>query len=207
MKKTAKSQRGARPTHGESVKGKESVEYRAWSRMKDRCTNEQRDSHHRYGGRGIAVCARWTSSFQSFLADMGRRPGPGYSLDRIDNDGNYEPGNVRWATRREQSMNYSRNRRVTVDGRTLTVSEWSAETGLNETTIASRLDRGWLAECAVGTPVGVTPSGAARRNAIKTHCPQGHEYSAANTYLSPSGSRICRICNRLRARKKIQRVI
>ena len=78
--------------------------YGLWLNMKNRCENTKALEYRNYGGRGIRVCERWQSSFENFLADIGERP-PGTSLDRINNDGNYEPGNVRWATRREQSLN------------------------------------------------------------------------------------------------------
>lgn len=80
-------------------------EYTAWTSMKNRCTNPKCQRYKIYGGRGIKVCARWTESYEAFLADVGRRPGAGYSIDRIDTDGDYEPGNVRWATRSEQMLN------------------------------------------------------------------------------------------------------
>ncbi len=84
--------------HRRSRTGVTSKEYRSWCHMIGRCHNELDKSYHRYGGRGIEVCAEWRSSFQSFLAYIGPSPGPKYSVDRIDNDRGYEPGNVRWAT-------------------------------------------------------------------------------------------------------------
>lgn len=80
-------------------------EYRAWKDLKKRCNNKNIPCFHRYGGRGISVCEEWASSFMAFYDHIGPRPGKNYSVDRIDNDGNYEPGNVRWATRKEQVEN------------------------------------------------------------------------------------------------------
>ncbi len=94
--------------HGENLRGKMTPEYRAWQSMKQRCSNPRHRGYKNYGGRGIAVARVWLDSFQTFLASIGRRPTTGHSIDRIDNDGNYEPGNVRWATRSQQRQNMRR---------------------------------------------------------------------------------------------------
>lgn len=103
-----------RTKHGDTARcdGKKPVpEYTAWTSMKNRCTNPKCQRYEIYGARGIKVCARWTESYEAFLADVGRRPGPEYSLDRYpDNDGDYEPGNVRWATRQQQRANQRRQK-------------------------------------------------------------------------------------------------
>ena len=93
-------------THGETRNGHTTPEYRTYAGMIQRCTNPNNPSWNHYGGRGIKVCPRWQHSYEHFLADVGRRPSPAHSLDRYpNNDGDYEPGNVRWATRKEQNAN------------------------------------------------------------------------------------------------------
>lgn len=95
--------------HGNARRGRISSEFSIWSGMKDRCENERSEFYNRYGGRGISVCERWSISFENFLADMGKRSSKKHSIDRINNDGNYEPSNCRWATNLEQSRNRRNN--------------------------------------------------------------------------------------------------
>lgn len=103
-RRSAKS--GGRLTHGATVGKTWTAEYRAWKDMKTRCFNPNFVDYHLYGGRGITVCNQWRSSFEVFLRDVGERPSPGHSLDRFpDMNGNYEPGNVRWATAIQQANN------------------------------------------------------------------------------------------------------
>lgn len=101
--------------------------YRAWVNMRQRCTNRNLVQYKDWGGRGIKVCDRWLgdSGFSNFIKDMGSTYQPGLTLDRIDNDGNYEPSNCRWATRREQQSNRRKNRMVTFNGETKTFTEWA----------------------------------------------------------------------------------
>lgn len=124
--------------------------YRAWGAMKSRCMNPANRRYHCYGERGIRVCDRWLT-FENFLADMGRKP-KGKSLDRINNDGNYEPGNCRWATPLEQGNNRSTCRRLEYNGFLLTVAEWTRVTGLGRGTIKGRLAWGWSIHEALTTP-------------------------------------------------------
>jgi hypothetical protein len=138
----------ARRTHGRS----ETVEYRAWRSMKARCDLPSQVGYPRYGGRGIQVCARWRHSFENFFADMGPRPSAEHSMDRIDNDGHYKPGNCRWALKYRQVRNRSNNHVVTLDGRTMILSDWIKELGLSRAMVASRLGRGWTPGQALTEP-------------------------------------------------------
>jgi len=97
--------------HGNCINGKRTTEYSCWSAMKQRCLNQNNKFYYNYGGRGISVCDRWKDSFENFLADMGKRP-KGKTLDRINNNENYEPSNCRWATRKEQSANRRNTKRT-----------------------------------------------------------------------------------------------
>lgn len=117
-------------------------EYEAWGEMIRRCTKPTHRFYNHYGGRGIKVCDRWKNSFSAFYEDMGPRP-VGMSLDRIDNDGNYEPGNVEWRTAKQQNNNTSRNRFITYEGKTMTISEWADHTGIKYVTLYRRITQGW----------------------------------------------------------------
>ena len=110
--------------------------------MRQRCENPVSAGYHSYGGRGITVCARW-QTFESFLVDMGPRPSLRYSIERINNDGNYEPGNCRWATATEQANNTSASRRLTHDGHTMTVAQWARHLGMPHEMIRGRLKLRW----------------------------------------------------------------
>jgi hypothetical protein len=132
--------------------------YQVWRSMIKRCSNPKTNGYERYGGRGISVCDRW-KRFAMFFADMGQRPTAQHQIDRIDPDGNYEPGNCRWVTP-EQQRNHQRpaihtkgrhrtNRLVTAFSETLHMAEWSRRTGIDRTTITWRLDKGWSPERAL----------------------------------------------------------
>lgn len=129
-----------RATHGHTAGGVHSKTYTAWRCMLNRCRNEKNVSYRNYGGRGIQVCDRW-ESFQAFLDDMGEAPRR-MTLDRIDTNGNYCKENCRWVSMKDNSNNRRNNRRLTLHGKTYTVSQWAALTGINENTIRVRLFRG-----------------------------------------------------------------
>jgi hypothetical protein len=143
-----------RHTHGEAGvrSSQRTAEYRAWANIKNRCHNELTPAYAYYGARGIAVCDKWRNSYESFLADMGRRPSPSHSIDRIDNDRGYEPGNCRWATLSEQRRNTRAVQRFEHGGDKLMAIEWQEKTGLRSKIIRRRLIRGWSIEKAVTTP-------------------------------------------------------
>lgn len=142
--------RALRRSHGEgSASRTVTHEYRAWQAAKGRCFNTRNRRFADYGGRGITMCDEWRNSYPAFLRDMGRRPTRSHSLDRIDNDGDYEPGNCRWATSATQTRNARSNVMVTALGETLCVSEWSERTGINRRTISARLRAGWATDVAV----------------------------------------------------------
>lgn len=125
------------------------TEYAVWAGIKQRCLNPNTKSFPRYGGRGITICERWKNSFTNFYSDMGPRP-DGTSIDRIDNDGHYEPSNCRWATEEDQRNNKRSNYRVAVDGRTLTIAQAARKYGVVYSNLYHRIvTLGWPIERAL----------------------------------------------------------
>lgn len=120
----------------------QTTEYYAWKDMLRRCYDPDHRKYPRYGARGISVCERWKQSFPEFLNDVGLRPSVGLSLDRIDNDKQYDPSNVRWADSFQQNRNTSWNVRIHIDGESLSIAEWSERSGVAYPTIWQRLRRG-----------------------------------------------------------------
>jgi hypothetical protein len=143
----------------------------SWASMVARCHKPSDKSFARYGARGIRVCVRWRDNFDAFLEDVGPRPSTQHSLERNDNNGDYEPGNVRWATPREQARNRSNNRLLTASGKTQTVAAWAEERGIAKTTVLNRLLRGWSDSRAVNEPA--------------------RKMLPANTILPRGGFRLC----------------
>lgn len=127
-------------------------EYSCWAQMKRRCERPKCRAYPNYGGRGIRVCDHW-ATFQPFFADMGPRPSPQHTIERVDTNGNYEPGNCKWATMGEQSRNRRDTVLVTIDDRTMCMKDWAAEMGIPQSTVQSRLARGWTPMDALQRPV------------------------------------------------------
>lgn len=135
--------------HGQS----RSALYKLWLNIKDRCGNPRCPQFHNYGGRGIRMCEAW-KNFLAFQEAVGPRPSPQHKIDRINNDGNYEPGNVRWATQKEQCRNLRKNRMLTFRGVKKPLAAWAEEIGLVPSTLHYRLSKrgGMTVEQALTTP-------------------------------------------------------
>ena len=129
-----------------------SVEFRTWQQMLQRCDNQRNGNYPHYGGRGISVCDRWRASFQAFFDDMGPRPDGRFSLERLNNDRNYEASNCVWADYKTQERNRRSNRLATFNGRTQPVSAWADELNFPAFRIYARLSAGWSVERALSTP-------------------------------------------------------
>lgn len=125
--------------------------YVSWAGMIQRCFDQNSTSYPRYGARGITVCERWLA-FENFYADMGERP-EGYSLDRIDPNGNYQPGNVRWATDEHQNNNKRNSKIISVNGEPMTIGEAARKYNIHYHSLHSRLRMGWSPEEAVSIPI------------------------------------------------------
>lgn len=145
-----KKQKSEAKTHGMS----NTKLYHVWAGMKDRCFNKNNSHFKDYGGRGIKVCDEWTQNFENFYnwsKDNGYEEG--LSIDRIDNNKGYSPENCRWANQEVQCSNVRRNRRYTYNNKTLTITEWAKETGINRATLNARLNKGMSIEDAICTPI------------------------------------------------------
>lgn len=145
-------------THGHARRGQQSAEHRCWLAIKNRCLRPSHSKFVYYGGRGITICVRWKDSFEYFLEDVGPRPSPLHSIDRYPNkNGNYEPGNVRWATRREQWVNRDITRKVVFRGREIALSELCRGMGVDLKVVRNRIDIGWDIKRALTTPIKKVP--------------------------------------------------
>lgn len=132
-----------------------------WSDMKQRCFNHKSQQYKNYGGRGITVCDRWLV-YTNFLSDMGERP-ENMTIERINNDGNYEPSNCRWATRAEQRINQRTVRFVEINGKKLPISHAARMYGMDSYTFTKRINKGMTPEEALSKPIDKKRSSAARK--------------------------------------------
>lgn len=144
--------------HGHWQGKRSSKEYDSWAHMIDRCTNPDSKSWDRYGGRGISVCDRWRL-FDNFLEDMGPKPGPDYQIERTNNNGNYEPGNCVWATRRQQCRNRSTTININYHNKTQCLKDWANELGVPYLRMYYLYKK--------GTPVSVLLDNRSYRNVAK----------------------------------------
>lgn len=138
------------PKHGMN----RTPEHIAWKRMKARCYNIKGPDFADYGARGIVVCDGWLHSFANFYANVGPRPSPQHSIDRINNNGNYEPGNVRWATSTQQARNKRNNHHITFNNETLTIPEWAEKLNVPYARLVMRFYKGWPEDLALTLPKG-----------------------------------------------------
>lgn len=128
-------------------------EYRCWQAIKARCGNPKSHAWDYYGGRGISVCEEWSNSFERFILDMGKKPGPEYSIERKDNSGNYEPENCIWATRSQQASNKRSNRIIAINGEKNTATHWCRKFGIQPHNFFARISNGWSVQDALTKPV------------------------------------------------------
>lgn len=145
--------------HGDARLGRRAPEYGIHQAMLNRCFNPKVERYAAYGGRGITVCAEWQGAggYQRFLAHIGRRPSAEHSLDRIDPDGDYRPGNVRWAVKETQANNKRGTVRYAVGDRQMTIPEMSRECGVSVSTLRWRLKTGVSPEAAMTSPIKTGP--------------------------------------------------
>lgn len=130
-----------------------------WRAMIRRCTDKNNYQYKDYGARGITVCPEWLASYEKYIEDIGPQPGPGYSIDRIDNSKGYSKENCRWSTSVEQANNKRNNRIIECNGVKKTLAEWGRFSGIDCESIAFRLKFGWDIERAIYTPIQTAKSG------------------------------------------------
>ena len=171
--------------------------------MKARCLNQNNKHYANYGGRGIKICDEWIHNFNQFVADMEERP-QGYSIDRIDNNGNYAPNNCKWSTKKEQQRNRRVTKYITIEGTSYLICEIAEKYGFKYDTIENRAKTAKTFEELVdktrkvykeGLALGGKASGA-KKQAL-THCKAEHEFTEANTHIY-KGWRRCRTCHKIR---------
>lgn len=138
--------------HGHKPGSGPSKTYKSWVDMVRRCKFTTGPNWRSYKGRGITVCDRWLK-FENFLADMGEKPLGRFTIDRIDNNGNYEPKNCRWATYTDQNRNKRNNHLLTFNGKTMCIAEWAEAMGIERDRLKARIYMGWSTKRALETPI------------------------------------------------------
>lgn len=143
----------ASTTHGQAAHGQQTKTYKTWIYMRRRCSDPAVIGYENYGGRGIKVCDRWQNSFENFASDVGTCPSPEHSIDRLDVNGQYEPGNCRWATKKEQAQTRRNRITVNVDGQEVCLKEACEKLGMHYRSVWSRIKQyGWSVNEALNTP-------------------------------------------------------
>jgi uncharacterized protein YggL (DUF469 family) len=177
--------------------------YQVWQGMKARCLNPNNPHYANYGGRNIKICNEWINNFTKFVQDMGERP-VGYSIDRIDNNGDYTPNNCKWSTKKEQQRNRRVTKHITIEGVSYLICEIAEKYGFKYDTIENRAKTVKTFNELVdktrrvykkGLALGGQASGAKKK--ALTHCKAGHEFTETNTHIY-KGWRRCRTCHRIR---------
>lgn len=176
--------------HGASPRGVYNKVYGCWRNIKQRCHNPRNHAYKHYGARGIFLCDEWRSDFTTFLSAVGEPPTKLHTLERINNNRGYEPGNVRWATRAEQSANRRGNVRITIEGETKVLACWAQEYGLSRMTLVRRLARGMGPKEAIETPTQ-------RWNSLKA-VSFGNETHSLREWADITGIKYCTLWRRMR---------
>jgi hypothetical protein len=151
---TSERNKAAKATHGHTRENDRTLTYRSWDAMRQRCSRKTHAAYSRYGGAGITVHPEWDASFEAFLRDVGPRPSKSHSIDRYPNPrGNYEPGNVRWATKEEQNTNRIDTLKVQFEGEELPLKQVCNRVGIGYRLVWQRLNAGWSLEKALFAPL------------------------------------------------------
>ena len=186
-------------------RGYEDKTYCAWKGMKTRCYVKSAYAYRWYGARGIIVCDRWKNSFINFLKDMGDCP-DGFSLDRIDCDGNYEPRNCRWIILKEQHRNTRRCRLISALGKTMLLTDWAKDLSMYHGEISQLISHGWtIEEIIVAKTNPEFKRKKFREIRFRLVCKRGHKKEGGNLYINSRGSKLCRICANDSTRRSAQK--